>query len=350
MKTSTKIIVTVAIAGIVAATVFKLLANKTEAEAKVYHLDVNTKAIVQADTVKGAAFNIATPFLGSFSPSREVTIASETSGKVIAVGISEGSTVLAGNLIAHLDDGVLRAQLNSAMASLANNQNTLKRYESAPTGVTQLQMDNARTQVITSQAQIQQLNTQINQYTIKAPFAGVITARDFDLGTIVSPGAPMATLIDISTLKLEVSVPEKYIPQFKNGVEIDVKTDVYPDAVFKGVVNYVSSDADASHNYTVKFLVVNKPQTPLRSGMYGSVILGTSPLQNAISIPRSALIGSSQNPQVYIVENGIARQRNIEVGASNDTRIQITKGLHTNDVVITGGLVNLSDGTKVEIK
>jgi RND family efflux transporter MFP subunit len=211
-------------------------------------------------------------------------------------------------------------------------------------------MDNARTQVLTSQAQIQQLNTQINQYTIKAPFAGVITARDFDLGTIVSPGAPMATLIDISTLKLEVSVPEKYIPQFKNGVEMDVKTDVYPDAVFKGVVNYVSSDADASHNYTVKFLVVNKPQTPLRSGMYGSVILGTSPLQNAISIPRSALIGSSQNPQVYVVENGIARQRNIEVGASNDTRIQITKGLHTNDVVITGGLVNLSDGTKVEIK
>jgi hypothetical protein len=84
--------------------------------------------------------------------------------------------------------------------------------------------------------------------------------------------------------------------------------------------------------------------------MYGSVTLGTSPLQNAISIPRSALIGSAQNPQVYVAENGIARLRSIEVGASNDTRIQVTKGLNTNDVVITGGLVNLSDGTKVEIK
>ena len=350
MKKSTKIIVITALVGIVIFTVFKLLSNKKEVEARVYRPDINTKAIVQADTVKGAEFKIATPFLGSFSPSREVNVASETSGKVVSVGIKEGSMVQAGSLIAHLDDGVLLAQLNSAMASFDNNKNTLKRYEAAPTGVTQLQMDNARTQVLTSQAQIEELNKQIKQYTIKAPFTGVITARNFDLGTIVSPGNPMATLIDISTLKLEVSVPEKYIPQFKNGMEMNVKTDVYPDAVFKGIVNYVASDADASHNYTVKFLVANNAQTPLRSGMYGNVTLGSSPLQNAISIPRSALLGSSQKPQVYVEEQGIARLRSIGIGASNDTRIQVTRGLNMNEVVITGGLVNLADGTKVEVK
>lgn len=350
MKNSTKIIVITVLACIVIFTALKLLSNKNEVAARVYRSDINTRAIVQADTVKGAAFKIATPFLGSFSPNREVTIASETSGKVISVGIKEGSIVQAGSLVAHLDDGILRAQLSSAMASLENNQNTLKRYEAAPTGVTKLQMDNARTQVVTSQAQIEQLERQIKQYTIKAPFAGVITTRNFELGAIVSPGNPMATLIDISTLKLEISVPEKYIPQFKNGAEMDVKTDVYPDAVFKGVVNYVSSSADASHNYTVKFLVSNNEKTPLRSGMYGSVTLGTSPLQNAICIPRSALLGSSQKPQVYVAEDGAARVRNIEIGASNDTHIQVTKGLNINDIVITGGLVNLTEGTKVEIK
>ncbi|RKR80375.1 RND family efflux transporter MFP subunit [Mucilaginibacter gracilis] len=350
MKKSNKIIVIIVLLGLVVFTVFKLLSNKKEVEARVYRPAVNTKAIVQADTVKGADFKIATPFLGAFSPNRAVTIASETSGKVITVGIEEGSMVKTGSLIARLDDGVLRAQLSSAMASLGNNQNTLKRYESAPTGVTQLQMDNARTQVLTSQAQIEQLNTQIKQYTIKAPFTGVVTARNFDLGAIVSPGNPMATLIDIATLKLEISVPEKYIPQFKNGMIMDVKTDVYPDAVFKGVVNYVSSDADVSHNYMVKFLVTNKAQTPLRSGMYGRVTMGSSPLQNAFSIPRSALLGSSKRPQVYIAEQGVARLHDIETGASNDTRIQVTKGLNINDIVITGGLVNLTEGTKVEIK
>lgn len=350
MKKSYKIIVIIVLLGIVAFTVFKLLSNKKEVEARVYRPEVNTKAIVQADTIKGADFKVATPFLGSFSPSREVTIASETSGKVLSVGIKEGSMVKAGSLVAHLDDGVLRAQLSSALVSLRNNQNTLKRYEAAATGVTQLQMDNARTQVLTSQAQIEQLNRQIKQYTIKAPFTGVITSRNFDLGAIVSPGNPMATLIDISVLKLEVSVPEKYIPQFKNGMEMDVKTDVYTDAIFKGNVNYISSDADVSHNYTVKLLVVNKTETPLRSGMYGNVTMRSSPLPNTISIPRSALLGSTQKPQVYIAENGIARLRSIEIGVSNDTQIQVTKGLKINDIVITGGLVNLAEGTKVEIK
>lgn len=350
MKKSYKIIAIIVLVGIVLFTVFKLLSNKKEVEARVYRPDVNTKAIVQADTVKGADFKIATPFLGSFSPSREVTIASEATGKVISVGIKEGSLVHAGSLIAHLDDGVLRAQRSSAMASLINNQNTLKRYEAAATGVTQLQMDNARTQVLTSQAQIEQLNRQIKQYTIKSPFAGVITARNFDLGAIVSPGNPMATLMDISTLKLEVSVPEKYIPQFKNGMEMYVKTDVYSGAVFKGKINYISSNADDSHNYTVKFLVVNKKETPLRAGMYGNVTMGSAPLTNAISIPRSALLGSTQKPQVYLAVKGVARLRSIEIGASNDTRIQVTSGLKLNDIVITGGLVNLADGTNVQIK
>lgn len=350
MKKSTKIIVIVIIAGMAVFTVFKLLSNKKEVEARVYRPNVNTNAIVQADTVKGAVFKIATPFLGSFSPNREVNIASEASGKVITVGIKEGSLVQAGSLVAQLDNGVLRAQLSSAIASLDNNQNTVKRYEAAPSGVTQLQMDNARTQVLTSQAQIDQLNKQIKQYTIKAPFTGVITVRNFDLGSIVSPGNPMATLIDIATLKLEINVPEKYIPQFRTGMDMDVRTDVYPDAVFKGNVNYVSSDADASHNYTVKLAVVNKQETPLRSGMYGNVTLGNSPLQDVISIPRSALLGSAQNPQVYVVVDSTARLRNIEIGVANETRIQVTKGLQMNDVVVTGGLVNLADGTKVLVK
>lgn len=350
MKKSNAIVVVILIVAVVISTAFKLLSNKKDVEARVYRPDVNTRSIVQADTVKGSQFKIETPFLGSFSPSRSVAIAPETSGKVITVGINEGSIVKAGSLIARLDDGVLRAQLSSAMASLGNNQNTLKRYEAAATGVTQLQMDNARTQVLTSQAQIEQLNKQISQYTILAPFTGVITSRSFDLGAIVSPGNTMATLIDISTLKLEVSVPEKYIPQFRNGMVVDVKTDVYTDAVFRGNVSYISSDADASHNYTVKFLVVNKTETPLRAGMYGNVTMGSAPLQDAISIPRSALIGSTQKPQVYVAEEGVARLRSIQIGASNDIRIQVTKGLKIGDIVITGGLVNLADGTQVEIR
>ena len=336
--------------GLVAFTVIKLNANKKEVVARVYHPDVNINAVIQADTIQLSTFEVATPFLGAFAPNREVSIASETSGKVISVGIQEGSQVGAGSLVAQLDNGVLVSQLHAAQANLAQAKSTLSRYEQAKAGVTQLQLDNARTTILTSEAQIEQLNKQIAQYTIRAPFGGVITKRNFDLGAVVSPGAPLANLIDISVLKLEISVPEKNITQFKTGAVMLVKTDIYPNAVFKGTVNLISSVADAAHNYTVKILVPNNSQTPIKAGMYAKVTLGNAPLKNTISIPRSALIGSSGKPQVYVVENGIAKLRDIQTDASNESSVQVIKGLAANEVIATGGLVNLSDGVKVEVK
>jgi RND family efflux transporter MFP subunit len=278
-------LIVVALAGIGAAAAFKLIANKDEVEAKVYHPDLNLAATVQADTVKEKPFSKATQFLGSFTANREVFLASETSGKVISVGVEEGRLVGKGSLVAGLDDGVLQAQLHSATASLDNAASTLKRYQQAPNGVTQLQMDNARTQLLTSQAQIEQLKKQISQYTIYAPFSGVITARNFDMGAVVSPGSSLATLTDISSLKLELSVPEKYVAQFRYGMSIGVNTDVYPGEAFTGTVWMIASKADASHNYTIKVLVPNNAQHPLKAGMYGNVTVGNASTHQTISIP-----------------------------------------------------------------
>jgi RND family efflux transporter MFP subunit len=344
------ILIAVIVAGIAAAAAFKLIANKQEVAAKVYHPDPNLAATVQADTIKEGPFNDATQFLGSFAANREVAIASETSGKVIYVGVEEGRPVGQGSLVAKLDDGVLVAELHSATASLDNAAGTLKRYEQAPNGVTQLQMDNARTQLATSQAQIEQLKKQISQYTISAPFSGVITARNFDLGAVVSPGSSLATLTDISSLKLEISVPERYVAQFRNGMPISVNTDVYPGTVFNGSVWMIASKADASHNYSIKVVVPNGTGHPLKAGMYGNVTVGNVSSHLTISIPRSALIGSARNPQVYVVDSGMARVRNIETGAGNAKSVEVMKGLRVGELVVSGGLVNLTDGAKVSIK
>lgn len=349
-KTIQYIITGVAIAGVLTLTAVQLSSNKQELADKVYRPDVNTKAIIQAEQVKESEFLQKTPFLGSFSPNHEVTISTETSGKVIAVNINEGSQVNAGTVVARLDDGVLQAQLRSAEASFANAANTLKRYQEAPEGVTKLQMDDANTNKLTSKAQIDQLRKQISQYKIKAPFSGIITKKSTELGAIVSPGTALANLIDIDNIKLEISVPEQYISKFKNGTVLNVKTEVYPDAVFKGKVDMVGSQADASHNYTVKILVNNNDKTPLRAGMYGNVVMDNSATSKGISIARSALIGSAEKPQVYVVENGKVKIRNIQIGADNERNVQVIAGLKENEMVATGGLVNLFDGAPVEIK
>jgi len=347
IKTAAAIIAVAIIALLVA---FKLKHNQQEVKAKVYHPPVDLAVVIQADTIKESSFKEAIPFLGSFTPNREVSIASETTGKVIIVGVEEGQHVVAGNLVAKLDDGVLQAQLQSAKANFDNATATLARYEQAPNGVTKLQIDNARTQIETDQAQMVQLTRQIRQYTITAPFSGIITARNFDLGAIVSPGSSLATLTDISQVKLEVSVPEQYIARFKTGLPMQVKTDVYPNTAFNGTVDMIASKADGAHNYTVKVIVPNNSHAMLKAGMYGSITLGTTSAQNTISIPRLALIGSSQHPQVYVVENGAAKIRDIQTGEGNATSIEVTHGLQPGEIIAVGGLVNLAAGAKVAIK
>jgi len=327
----------------------KLMSNKKEVEAKVYRKDPNLRATVQADTVKYTPFSETAAFLGSFAPVREVTISSETTGKVVRVGIKEGSQVSAGSLIAQLDTELLQAQLQSAMASYNNAETTLRRYEQASNGVTKLQLDNARTQMLTDKAQIDQLRKQISMCSIKAPFSGIITSKNFELGAVISTGAQIAQLTDISSLKLEISVPEKNIVQFSKAQALNVVTDVYPNEKFHGVVDMIAAKADASHNYTVKILVSNSAATVLKAGMYGRISFNDITTGQAISIPRSALVGSSSRPQVFVIENGISKLRNIQTGASNETSIQVTQGLHTGEIVATGGLINLVEGSKVTI-
>lgn len=350
MKKSTKYIATIAIvAAVVGFTAFKLLRNQNEVRAEVYQKVVNLKAVIKAYTVKEEAFTESTPFIGSFAPNREITITSESAGKVVKVGVNEGDAVRAGALIAQLDVELLQAQLLSAQASLDNAEKTLKRFIRAQSGVTHLQLDNAQTQCLMAKAQTILLKKQISQATITAPFAGVITSRKFDLGVIAAPGVPMASLIDISKLKLEISVPEKMVTEIIKGSQIDVKSDVYPNTVFVGEVDYVSSQADMSRNYTVKILVNNNAESPLKAGMYGRIVQIRTSQSKGISVPRSAIIGSTVKPQVYVIENGVAHLRDVQIGLGNESSITITNGLKSNEMIATSGLVNLIDGCEVSI-
>jgi RND family efflux transporter MFP subunit len=338
----------VVILGLIALVVIKLLGNKEEVEAKVYKKDPDRKVTIQADTVHPTQLDQNNSFLGAFAPVREVTISSEMTGKVVAVKADEGTYVNAGAVIALLDTDLLRAQLASAMANYDNAVTTLKRYEAAASGVTKLTRDNATTQVLTYKSQVDQYEKQIRMGTIKAPFSGIITSKSFELGAVVATGAQMAVLTNIDKLKLEVNIPEANISSFKNGQTIQVLTDLYADKTFNGTVDMIGTKADASHNFVLKVLV-NNSEKLLKAGMYGRIQLHNAIYNNAISVPRSALIGSSKVPKVFVIENGIAHVREIESGEGNEYVVEVKGGLKPGEIVATGGLVNLYEGAKVSI-
>jgi hypothetical protein len=169
-----------------------------------------------------------------------------------------------------------------------------------------------------------------------------------ELGAVVG-GAPVARLTDVSSLKLEVKVPESDIIYFSEGAEVSVHNELFKDTRFSGKIDFVSDRGDESHNYVVKARVMNNSKVKLKAGMFGSISLNKKMDVKSLLIPRSALLGSAKKPQVYVVDNGKAMLREVTPGRSNTTEIEVLSGLKAGESVVVSGQINLVDGSNVQV-
>ncbi len=347
-----KTIAIVAILSLVGGTAAILLGNKKEAEQKVYRNDPDSRVFVQAEPVAVRPLTNAEEYLGTFEPNREIRVLSEVAGKVLKVGVSEGQFISTGQLLAKVDDAQMRLQLKAAEVNLKGQQTDVDRYTELAQGdaIPAMNLEKAELGVEATQVQMEQLRDQMARTAIKAPFSGIVTLRMFDLGTVLAPGAPLIQLTDISTLKLVVNVPEKDILRFRVGQRVPIRTDVHPSARLTGEVAEIGIKGDAAHNYPVKIRVANSATYPLKAGMYGSVSNKMGGNATALTVPRTALVGSTTTPQIYVVENGKAMLRTVQTGLATDKYIEVKAGLTEGERVVVSGQSNLENGTAVTIK
>jgi RND family efflux transporter MFP subunit len=149
-------------------------------------------------------------------------------------------------------------------------------------------------------------------------------------------------------LKLTISVPERDILKFRNGQTVEVKADIYGSKLFQGKVTYLSVQADKSHNFKVQITVPNA-KNELMAGMYGTASLSNATSVTALSIPRKALVGSTKDPQVYIVKDGKAKLTSFNAGTSDGDFIEVISGISAQDKIVIKGQVNIQDNTNVKI-
>jgi RND family efflux transporter MFP subunit len=289
--------------------------------------------------------------LGTFDPIRQNTIGSDASGKIIKLNVEEGDRVAQGSVIAKIDDEMIRLQLENAEVSIEGQRNDDNRYsnlvkENAVSGV---QLEKTKLGLKSAEIQKKQLQKQLKSTTIVAPFSGVITKKLIDLGSMIGPGTQLVEITDISSLKLTVSVPERDIMKFKLNQKVQVSVDIYSGKVFEGTVSNLSVQADKAHNFKVQITVKNSNQE-IMAGMYGSVSLANSKSVTSLAIPRKALVGSSKNPQVYVIRNGKAYLTSFNAGTSDGDFIEVISGIAKTDKVVVKGQVNLQDKSNVKTK
>lgn len=330
-------------------TAWTLLSNKEKVEAKVYKPNPDQKVGVRTAIAELRNLSQETEFLGSFSPNRVVEVRPQAGGQITQLPFEEGQSVGAGRLMAKIDDEQLRYQIEALQVTLEGHQNDLVRYENLVKGDATPAVNLERTQlsIRATQAQIKQLRKQIANTTVTAPFSGIVTEKLVEKGSVVSVGAPIAKITDISSLKLVVEIPEKDINRFRVGQSIPIETDVYPSVRFTGRVSMVAAEGDAAHKYPIEIKVPNVGKNQLKAGMYGTIANTDRLKSQTLSVPRQAILGSAKQPQIYVVENGKAVLKTVEIGATTNEYYEITKGLKTGDQVITSGQINLQNGTPV---
>lgn len=345
------IILSVAVV-LVALAVMKLLSNKKAAEEKLYIHDASAAVYVETASPVNHTFENSLSFLGTFEPFRQNTIESDASGKIIRLAVEEGDRVSQGQLIAKIDDEMLQLQLQNAEISIEGQKNDDNRYsnlakENAVAGV---QVEKTKLGLRSAEVQKKQIQKQLRSTSILAPFSGVVTKKMVDLGSVIGPGSPLVELTDISSLKLTVSVPERDVMKFRVGQNVSVYVDIYNKSSFDGKVTNINVVADKSHNFKVQITVKNNKDMQIMAGMYGSVRLSNNKSVTAMSIPRRALVGSSKNPQVYVVRNGKAVLTSFNAGTSDGDYIEVVSGLSKNDVIVVKGQVNLQNNAPVTSK
>jgi RND family efflux transporter, MFP subunit len=185
---------------------------------------------------------------------------------------------------------------------------------------------------------------------VTSPIAGIITDLPVTVGAMLNPGTTVADVIDISTLKLKVNVGESDVFKLKLGAPVTVTTEIYPNVKYNGTISTISQKGDSAHTYPVEISLANSKQYPLKAGMFAQANFYTHAVQYGIAIPRSALLeDDSTNPQIFVVENGIANLRNIVVGQEIGTNMIVLQGLSEGESVVTLGQSNLTNGAKVRV-
>jgi membrane fusion protein, multidrug efflux system len=292
--------------------------------------------------------------VGTIVAYNDVAILSETSGRVVKVRAEVGDYKPAGSVLVEVDSELREAAYKTANVTYEKAKKDLDRYEALykEGSISDSQIEQARWSFQVAEAQYIVARRQLNDTKITTPISGIITARYVNIGTMVM-SAPAATVIanvvDISRLKVKVTVAEKDVIRLKVGEKVDVTTDVYPGSVFTGSIFSISSKGDDGHTYPVEVVLKNS-KLQLKAGMFARVMFMPKSSGNLIVIPRESIVGSLKDATVYVINNNVAKLRSVVVGKEIGKNVEILSGLQEGELVVLNGQNNLSDGASVIVR
>lgn len=306
-------------------------------------------APIQAEVhvVKSAPFAQTISTVGTLRANESVTLVSELARRLVKIHVEEGSEVKAGDLLFKLDDSDLQAELRQVDAQLQLAEVNKRRAENlAPRkAMSQQEYDAAISAYNLLLARKNTQEVQIAKTEIRAPFAGRVGVRQVSEGAFVSPQTPLISLQDVSRIKVDFPLPERYAAEVKTGQKFTF-TVAGSGTVYEGVVTVLEPAIDASTRSLSVRGLCDSPKG-LQPGGFAEVSLTLDQLANGFMVPSQAIVPSPRGQGLWLIENGKAKLHPVEIGIRTEDKVQILRGVKEGDIVATTNLLRIRPGLEV---
>lgn len=282
--------------------------------------------------------------VGTLRANESVVVRPEIAGRIVSIGFSDGDRVAKGALLVSLDASVLAAQAEQARAELGLAQTSFERTRdlAGRQFVSGSALDQAAATLKVQQARLALAEAQLAKTRIRAPFGGVLGLRNVSVGEVVKDGAELVMLEDVSRMKVDLRLPERFLGQLRPGQSIGIEVDAFPGKSFLATLDALDAQVDADGRAVLARGLLANPDGALRSGMFAKARIVLREKPQATVVPEEAILPVGGESFIFRVEDGKALRVAVRTGLRRDGRVEILEGVRPGDTVVVAGQQRLT--------
>jgi membrane fusion protein (multidrug efflux system) len=313
--------------------------------------EADTAVPVEVQPLRRAAMVAVYSGTAPIEAHEEAEVVAKVGGEVRQLFVEEGDDVKAGQLLARLDGDRLRlevAQIEANLRKLERDYN--RQLELSQKGlVAKGTAENAKFDLDALRASYDSARLELSYIDIRAPIDGVISARHIKVGNTIAPNAPTFHVTNLDPLLAYVHIPEKEFRKLAPQQTAEVVVDALGGERFTGVISRISPTVDPKTGTFRARVEVQDPTRRLKPGMFARVNIVYERRENALQLPRTAIVDADGTQSVFVIVDAKAEQKPVQTGLANSGWVEVTSGLTGDERVVVVGQAGLKTGTAVKV-
>ena len=287
--------------------------------------------------------------VGTIFSNESVTIKPEVSGTINFIGFDEGNIIEKGATLFTLDAELLEAEYQEVKANFDFSSSQYERAKKLKKDgvIPSEEYDERLRAYLNAKSRLNTLATRLRKHTLKAPFTGTLGSRMVSIGDYVAIGESLINLEDLSPVKVEFNIPQRFIQRLSQGQLVRVAIDPLPQ-FYEGTVYLIDPKLDTDTRSALIKAKVPNPEGTLKPGMFCTVTIVIEKIENALTVPFEARVSRGDKHFLYVVEEDKAVMRQIQLGIFAGGSVEVLEGLNPGDRVIVAGLQKVAPGAPVQ--